>query len=546
MRKIVLTCLLCSIFIQAKAQTQIFRYNQTGGLTSLDPAYANIRSNVWATSQIYNGLFSFSQTLDLNPELAQEYEISEDGKCYTLKVAPNIYFHDNPCFKGGKGREFVAQDAVYSFKRVLKEGTGSWVFNDKVITNADGTPSDTCFKAIDKYTLRIYLKSRFNIFLQLLATPYCFIVPHEAVEKYGKDFGKNPVGTGAFKFQSWEVGKKLTFVKNERYWEHDYKHHQLPYLDAIEISFEEDRNVEFEEFRKGNLHFLANISKNSFYKIADKKGKLKKDFAQKFSIQKIPYLNTEYIGFYLESNPKDNPLLRVQVRKALAYAIDRQGLLARLRNNVGEPAEEGFVPSALPSFDSTLFNGYAYNLKKAKTILAEAGFPNGKGLPTLILHTYNSDIGIANFLVNSWKKLGVQVRLELNQFATHRSMVGDGKAMMFRGSWLGDYPDAENYLALGYSKNFAPMGPNFFHFKNTEYDKLFEEAQETDNLFTRYDDYLKLDQILMDNVVMIPLYYDEVIQITQLNVSNLDINAMNNLPLKYVQLIQTSKQEKRK
>ena len=202
---------------------KVFRYNQTGGLNSLDPAYAGIRAHVWATSQIYNGLFGFSKTLDPHPELVKQWEVSEDGKTYTFTIKSDIRFHDNKCFKGGRGRDLIAEDVVYSFKRILKEGTGAWVFNDKVITNPDGTPSDTCFKVLDAHRFKVYLKRRFAAFLQVLATPYCFVVPQEAVTMYGKDFGKNPVGTGPFVFKNWDFGQKLVLVKNEHYWEKDSK-----------------------------------------------------------------------------------------------------------------------------------------------------------------------------------------------------------------------------------------------------------------------------------------------------------------------------------
>ncbi|TAE13733.1 MAG: ABC transporter substrate-binding protein [Bacteroidetes bacterium] len=513
---------------------KVFRYNQTGGLTSLDPAYANIRANVWATSQIYNGLFSFSKTLDPHNELVQEWEVSEDGRVYTFTLKPDIHFHDNPCFKGSRGREMMAEDVVYSFRRIMKEGTGAWVFSDKVITNADGTPSDTCFKVLDNYRFRVYLKKRFSAFLHILATPYCYIVPKEAVEKYGKDFGKNPVGTGAFIFKKWDFGQKLVLVKNEHYWEKDNKHQPIPYIDAVEISFHDDRNTEFLEFSNGNLHFLCNLAETSRDQILEKNGQIKEKFANKFAVQKIPYLNTEYVGFYLEGDEKTNPLTNLKVRQALSYAVNRKELVSFRRNGLGMAADYGFVPFALPSFDSTRIKGYPYNPKKAQELLKEAGFPEGKGLPALKLYTYPSDKEIAEQLQKDWEDIGLKVNVEMNQFAAHRKLVGDGEAKMFRGSWIADYPDAENYLTLGYSKNFSPKGPNFFHFKNADFDKLYEEAHESDNLFTRYDDYLKMDQIFMDNAVMLPLYYDEVLHLKQPFVTGLEINAMNNLMLKFV------------
>ncbi|MCU0445718.1 MAG: ABC transporter substrate-binding protein [Microscillaceae bacterium] len=518
---------------------KIFRYNQTGGLTSLDPAYANKRSNVWACSQIYNGLFSFSKNLDTHPEIVKEWDISPDGRTYTFTIKSDVYFHDNECFTNGRGREVKAEDFVYSFKRIMKEGTGSWIFNDKVLKNLDGSISDTCFKAVNDYTFKVYLKRRFPAFLQILAMPYTFVVPKEAVEKYGKDFRANPVGTGPFMVRkgAWDEKNTLAMTKNTKYWKKDIKGNQLPYLDAIQVSFVEDRNTEFLNFFDGKLDFVANISETSRDQILEKNGEIKEKFAQKFKVEKIPYLLTEYVGFLLEGNDeKSNPFLNKKVRQALSYAVNRKGMVSFLRNGVGMPGDYGVIPFALPSFDSTKVVGYPYSQKKAQELLKEAGYPGGQGLPQLKLYTYSSDKEYAEYLQKDWKALGIDVKIEMNQFATHQEMVDNGKVTLFRGSWIGDYPDAENFLAMFYSKNFAPQGPNKTHFKNAEFDKYFEEAHETDNLFTRYEDYLKMDQLVMSEAPMIILYYDEIIHLKQGYVIGLEADPMNNLILEAVDI----------
>lgn len=516
---------------------KIFRYNQTGGLTSLDPAFANKRANIWAVNQIYNGLFSFSKNLDVHPELVKEWNISEDGKMYTFTIKRDVRFHDNACFPNGRGRELKASDFVYSFKRILDPATGStgsWIFNDKVLQTADGKPSDTCFVAIDDYRFRVHLKRRFPAFLQILAMPYAYVVPKEGVDKYGKDFRANPVGTGAFMLQKWEEKNSMLLAKNTRYWKRDAKGNQLPYLDAIQVSFIEDRNQEFLTFEQGKLEFISNISETSKDQILEKNGEIKEKFAGKFKVDKIPYLNTEYVGFYLEGEAANNPLLNVKVRQALSYAVDRKGLVSLLRNGLGTPGDYGIVPIALPSFDSAKVKGYPFNPKKAQELLKEAGFPGGKDLPSLKLHTYSSDKEIAEFLQKGWSNIGVKVEIISNQFAAHQEIVDNGKSTLFRGSWLGDYPDAENYLAMFYSKNLSPVGPNKTHYKNENLDKIYLEAHETDNLFTRYEDYLEMDQLLMNDAPIIVLYYDEIIHLKQNYVVGLEADPMNNLILENV------------
>ncbi|MDX2306231.1 MAG: ABC transporter substrate-binding protein [Microscillaceae bacterium] len=518
------------------SEKKIFRYNQTGGLTSLDPAFANKRSNIWATTQLYNGLFSFSKNLDVHPELVKEWEMSEDGKMYTFTIKHDIRFHDNDCFKSGVGREVRADDFIYSFKRILTTGNGAWIFNDKLLLDASGKISDTAFVKVDDYRFRIHLNRRFPAFLQILAMPYCYVLPKEAVDKYGKDFRSNPVGTGPFVLTKWDEKNTLLMAKNKHYWKKDGKGNPLPYLDVIQVSFIEDRNQEFRTFEKKELDFIANLAETSRDEILEKNGEVKEQFANKFNIEKIPYLNTEYIGFLLEGTEQDNPFMNPKLRQALSYAIDRKRLLSFLRNGLGTPGDYGVVPVALPSFDSTRVKGYPHNQRKAQELLKEAGYPGGKGLPALKLYTYSSDGEIAEFLQKEWQAIGVKVDIETNQFAAHQELVDNGKVKFFRGSWLGDYPDAENYLAMFYSKNNAPVGPNKTHFSNPEFDDLFEEAHETDNLFTRYEDYLKMDQIVMENAPIIVLYYDEVLQLKQSNIVGLEADPMNNLRLETVDI----------
>ncbi len=516
---------------------KIFRYNQTGGLTSLDPAFANKRSNIWATTQIYNGLFSFSDDLDVHPEVAKEWTISEDGKMYTFTIRDQVRFHDNKCFSAtnGRGREVKASDFVYTFRRVLTTGTGAWIFNDKLLRGPDGNISDTCFVTVDDYSFRIHLEKRFPAFLQILAMPYCYVVPKEAVDVYGEDFRANPVGTGAFKLQNWDEKNNLRMVKNEDYWKKDKEGKDMPYLDAILVTFIENRNQEFNTFEEGDLDFIANLSEASRDQILEKNGEIKEQFNSKYSVEKVPYLNTEYVGFNVQAK-EGNPFTNLKLRQALSHAIDRKALISFIRNSLGTPGDYGVVPSALPSFDSTKVKGYPFSLRKAQELLKEAGYPSGEGLPRLKLYTYTSDKELAEFLQSAWKAIGVKVDIEPNQFATHQEMVDNGKVNLFRGSWLGDYPDAENYLAMFHSKNFAPNGPNKTRFSDPEFDRLFEEAHESDNLFTRYEDYLKMDQIVMNNAPIIVLYYDEVLQLTQPWVVGLKADPMNNLILEKVDI----------
>ncbi len=521
---------------------KVFRYNQAEGLSSLDPAFARNQANTWATTQIYNGLFELSNDLTI-PSLVDTWEISENGLTYTFTLKKGIHFHDNEVFPDGKGREVKAEDIVYSFKRLINPATastGAWVFNDKVLHDSKGMAVDTCFKATSDYTLKIYLHQPFSAFLQILAMPYTFIVCKEAVEKYGKDFRIHPVGTGPFMFKSWEEGNSLVLVKNTTYWKKDESSNKLPYLDAVQISFIPDKNQEFLTFQQGKLDFVSGLEENSKDMILNKNGTINDEFKSKYIIQKVPYLNTEYIGFQLDPSKyqdKKSPLLNKKFRQALSWAINRTELVSFVLNNLGTPGTSGFVPAALPSFDKEKVIGYNYNTEKALALLKEAGYPEGKGLPELKLNTTNQSKAVAEYLQKQWAAIGVNVKIEINQAATHQELADNGKINFFRGSWLGDYPDAENYLSCFYSKNFTPVGPNKTHFSNLTFDKLYEKALMENDGWKRFEIYQEMDQIIMNEAPVIVLFYDEVLRLNQKYVKGLETDGMNILRLEKVDIV---------
>ena len=413
---------------------------------------------------------------------------------------------------------------------------GSWIFIDKIKRDNDGKIADDWVAKIDKYKFKITLARRFPAFLQILAMPFTFVVAKEVVEKYGKAFRRHPVGTGPFKLKTWNENEKLILVKNPKYWKRDIKYRQLPYLDAVQVSFVQDKNLVFRNFEQKKLDFLTNVPARQRPKILNKDGSIKKDFKSKFAVEKKPFLMTEYVGFLLDgTNEKVNPLLNLKVRKALSYAIDRKSLIASTRNGLGTPGNLGFVPDAIASYDSARIRGYKFNVKKAQQLLREAGYPQGKGFPEITLNTYNGDQKIVAFLQKQWKQhLGIQVKTVNQPFVTHRNAVNNGKVNVFRSAWIADYPDADNFLTLFYSKYVAPDGPYKTRFEDTAFDQLFIEARKTDNTFTRFSNYHKMDQIIVDQAPVIVLYYEEVLNLTQKNITGAKTNTMNTLSLEKV------------
>ena len=205
-----------------------------------------------------------------------------------------------------------------------------------------------------------------------------------------------------------------------------------------------------------------------------------------------------------------------------------------LRNNIGSPGIAGMVPDGMPSFDSTKVTGYDYNPSKAKNLLKDAGFPAGKDLPPITMSTTGTYSDLCEYIQEQLEAIGIKIKIDVNQAGQHREMVSQLKLPFFRGSWIADYPDAENYLALFYSKNFTPSGPNYTHFKNSTFDSLYEKALTITNDSVRFGLYQQMDNLIMEESPVVVLYYDQIIRLIQNNIEGLSTNPMNLLNLKKV------------
>jgi len=466
----------CSNTTKSDRDHLVFRYNEHSNITSLDPAFAKDQRNIWACHQLYNGLTQLDAALQVQPDIAKSWTVSDDGLHYTFALRDDIYFHKSELFGTDSTRVVTAYDFEYSLHRLSDPkiaSPGAWILQNVAQVTA-----------VEQHKLHIALKKPFPAFLGLLSMKFCAVVPKEVVTAYGTDFRSHPIGTGPFQFKHWEENIKLVFRKNKHYHEKDSNGNALPYLEAIAITFLPDKQSELLQFVQGNIDVLNSIDPSYKDELLTPTGLLRKKYQPTISMIVGPYLNTEYLGLYLDS--KTPELQSQELRQAINYGFDREKMITYLRNGIGTPATHGFIPKGLPGFHA--MKGYTYQPKKAKELMRE----------------YQ-------------QKSGDQQPLDI-----------------FRSSWIADYPDAENYLSLFYSKNFAPGGPNYTHFKNERYDQWYEDAMLETAPQQRIALYQKMDSLLMDAAPMIPLYYDQVVRFTQKNVQGLDIDAINTLDLRKV------------
>ena len=424
--------------------------------------------------------------------------------------------------------------SVFSFE-LPEQILGIWEGQDRYVffENVEQINGKYSFFAPNDSTFVVRLKQAFSPFLGILTMPYASVVPKEIVNHYKEDFRKHPIGTGPFKFKMWKENVKLVLVKNEDYFEKDSLGKRLPYLDAVAISFIVDKQSVFLEFVKGNIDFISGIDPNYKDEILTRSGKLQPKYKDKINLITQPYLNTEYLGFKMDVNDEKNPLKDKRVRQAINYGFSREKMIKYMRNNIGYPGEYGIIPVGLAGFDSTV-NSYEYNPEKSKRLLAEAGYPNGEGMQEITLSTTATYLDLCKYIQQQLGLLGIKVKIDVNPPAALREHIAQGKTQWFRGSWIADYPDAENYLSLFYSKNHCPKGSNYTHFSSKEFDKLYEKAiLETDSE-KRIALYKKMNDIIIEESPIVVLYYDQVLRFVQKNISGFESNPLNLLILKNV------------
>ena len=526
----------------------IFKYNESQGIENLDPVMCSNYATGWPLQNIMEGLLEYTQAMNLEPNLAESYTISPDGLVYTFNIRTGVYFQDNECFPGGKGRKLVSYDFKYCFERLCDPRTktrGAWLFRDRVkgaaeyidaIKEKNYNIRDIAgIKAPNDSTLIIELVKPFAPFLSILTMQYTFVYPREAIDHYRENFGYNPVGTGPFKFVKWEVDRELEMTKNNAYWNLNKAGKPAVYIDGIKVSFIKSSETAFLDFQQGKFDYYE-PSPEVLSQVTDDAGNLKPEYADKMQLVKQPWLNTVYLGVQLDKNVpggKDNLLTdNRKLRQAINYAIDREKIIRYVLKFRGKPGVNGPIPPGMPGYDSTL-KGYSFDPAKAKQLLEEAGYPGGSGL-TIKLVVSNDDTQklIGESVQAQLKDIGINAQLDFMQASTMRSSQVGGELPFWRGNWGADYFDPENFMALFYSKNHTPAGPNYTHYQNQKADSLYELAMRLTDFSTRVKLYNEMERTVLEDSPWIILYYNQIVYLKSKRLSGMYIDGLNTMILK--------------
>ena len=506
----------------------VFCYNESNGITSLDPAFARDLEIMWATNQLFDGLVELNDSLQIVPSVSKSFAVSENLRTYTFTLRNDVHFHNNSCFPNEQGRKVVASDVVYSFSRILDNtvaSPGKWIF-EKVIDNGFSAPNDSTFI--------VELKEPFAPFLGLLTTQYANIVPHEAIEMYGTDFRNHPVGCGPFQFAFWYENVALVFHKNPNYYLKDEFGNALPYLDGVKIDFVKDMSAEYQGLLQGKYDFMSGIHNAFKDELLDPNGNLSSAYTSQLYLQKTPFIKTDYLGFVVDPSLQSNKaLLDPRVRMALHLSINKKDMVKHLRNNTVIPADFGFCsPAAAKNLNTEQL--ISFNKKQALDLLAEAGFPNGKNLPTILLSTTSDYADLMEYIQHEWQELGIPCEIQQLQGAAFRDQASKCQLSVFRKSWLADYAHPENFYSVFTTPRFAPNGPNYTHFSKANYDEIYSKMGKTNSTDSTLVYSKQLEEIIHSETPIIPLYYDQVMHFIRYNIKNFPTNSVNMLDLRKV------------
>lgn len=450
---------------------------------SLDPAFITGIYAVTVANNLFDGLVEFDEDLNIVPAIAELWKISRDRRLYTFQLRQGVKFHN--------GREVTAEDFVFSFSRILHPDTHSPVAS--LFLNIEGAkayhkgevPEIMGLQALDRYTLKIQLDQPFAPFLSILAMTNARVVPKEAIDS---DFSRHPIGTGPFKFNSWKPGKEIMLTANEKY------NLGRPYLDTI--YFQIYPNIEWEkvfaDFERGFLD--QSIIPSNKYDLLTSDPRYQK----RYNLVSKPTLNVVYIGI----NCRQKPLDDVRVRKALTMAVDINTVVTSITKRGSIPAK-GILPPGIAGFDPE-FQGYGYNTVRARKLLAEAGYPDGNGIPPLEIWTVSKAESVQKEL-SAYREymadIGIRIVPKVADSWKHFiKLINEKRVPLYYAAWYADYPDPDNFLyVLCHSKSRT----NRMGYENLEVDHLLETARQEVNYMKRIETYRMVQKRVMKDAPLI-------------------------------------------
>lgn len=536
---------LCACTGGAERNPSFLHLATTQKIKGMDPAGAQDLYSSNEIVRVYESLLQFhpfKRPYVLEPLLAESLPVvSKNNLVYTFKIRKGVRFHDDKAFADGKGREVKAKDFEYSLKRLADprvQSTGWWLLENRVkgldawrkkyVGNSEAVNYDEVvegLKAIDDYTLQIELVQPFPQLLYAMAMPYGSVVAKEAVDKYGKEFINHAVGTGPFVLETYKPNETLIYKKNPNYWDAVYPAEgepgdkerglledagkKLPLAEGVVVRVITEEQPLWLHFLRGEIDISA-IPKDNFGKAVKAVDPAKaltydnialaKELTDKgIEMSTAVQMDFTYTAFNTQS--KDFPQLKdKRVRQAISLAISEgdKSYVQLFYNGMATPAQTP-IPPGVNGYEPEFKNPYRTgDLEKARKLLADAGFPGGKGFPVLPFDTTASATSrqSADFTVKQLDKIGIKLDVVAGTWPQLLERVQNRQTQLWGIAWSADYPDAENFLQLFYGPNAQPGGMNGSYYQNPEFDRLFEQARILPDSPVRTEMYKKLGRMV--------------------------------------------------
>ncbi|MFA7273669.1 MAG: ABC transporter substrate-binding protein [Crocinitomicaceae bacterium] len=495
------------------------------------------------TCQMYEPLLKTDmRTMRTIPNIAKSFEVSENGDVYTLKIRKDVYFHPDPCF-GETPRKLTVEDVKYSLDLacsgleinkasylLLNKIKGARQYNAKTKTKLTRS-GVSGIKVLSDSTVSIELEEAFSGFEKILSHNSLSMVPREAIEMYGKEILTHPVGTGPFILES-VTNEKISLKRFDKYWRKDKLGNALPYLDGVEMTYSKGKKEELENFRNEKIDLVLNIPVEQIDYILGSLQDAQKGENVIHKVHSEPSMSITYIGFANESREFRD----VRVRKAFNMAVNRSELVNNWLSGEGWPAEHGFIPP-LDFYPNDDVKPLPYDTIVAQKLLAEAGYPGGRGFPKVEIYVnaqenspaHKMTLGIVDQIK---RNLGIDLGIELCTIGERDRAIENGTAKIWRAGWIADYAYPENFLSLFYSRNIGKNNPvNSFHYRSAEFDDILDQAIKEQNEMIRNQFFVIADQKVVDDAVCMPILTDDLIVLVNVKVKNFIPNPMEILDL---------------
>ncbi|MNJ89008.1 Glutathione-binding protein GsiB precursor [compost metagenome] len=520
----------------------VFRFMSSERIETLLPLQATTLYTQRITSQLFDPILRLDASgSKVIPSVAESFSVSPDGKSYILNIRKGIYFHPDECLDGD-GRELTADDVKFTLDMScsgLKINEVSFMLNDRVVGAAAFNKATrkefkaggvSGIKVLGRYKVQIDLVEAFAGFDKLLTYSGFGVFPKEAYDFYKADIKKHPVGTGPFMMEEFSQ-KGIKLKRNPNYWAKDQFGNQLPFLAQIELSYTKNKRSELIAFRERKIDLVLEIPREDVDNILGSLQEAQEGKTVKHKVDSKQSFSVTFLGM-----SQQNPVFKdVRVRKALNHAINRENLVNHTLLGEGYPVLNGFIPNT-EFFPANRVKGPDYNVAKAKTLLAQAGFANGTGFPPMVIYVSGNKDAANHLLAKGIaqqlnENLGLSVSVELIDFEKRNEFVKSGKASLWVSGWIADYPDGESFLSIFYGK-YANLDSEFmnpFKYKNPKFDDLYVRLNKEQDAKKRTDIMVECDQQIVDDAVVVPLVNDDFITMINSRVRNFKTNSLENL-----------------